>query len=59
MQRRENLHAVEREQELKIHRLLGPQSAVIVESGDALVLRHEVGRAVRRHTVDKVQDGLL
>ncbi len=33
--RREGLHAVQREEELEIHRLLGPERAVVVEGGDA------------------------
>ena len=32
MLRRERLHAVEREEELEIHRLLGPERAVVVEA---------------------------
>jgi len=42
MSRGERLHAVEREQELEIHRLLGPKRAIIVEGGDALGLWHKV-----------------
>ena len=46
---RHALHAVERESELHIHRLLDPQRAVIVEGGDA-VLRRDVVAAFRvRH----------
>jgi len=36
MLRRQCLDAVDNEKGLKIHRLLGPQLAVIVEGGDAL-----------------------
>ena len=36
MLRREHLHALERKDELEIHRLLGPERAVVVEGGDAL-----------------------
>jgi hypothetical protein len=32
---REGLHAVDREQQLEVGRLLAPQSAVVVEDGDA------------------------
>jgi hypothetical protein len=35
MLRRQRLHTVEREEELEIHRLLGPERAVVVEGGDA------------------------
>ena len=59
MLRRERLHAVEREEELEIHRLLGPERAVVVEGGDALGERHEVRRAFRRDLRDEVDDGLL
>ena len=38
----EFLDTVEREEDLEIHRLLGPQRAVIVEHGDALSGWHEV-----------------
>ena len=40
--RRQRLHAVEREDELEVHRLLGPQRAVVVEGGDALARRHVI-----------------
>jgi hypothetical protein len=40
--RRERLHAVEREGELEVHRLLGPQRAVVVEHGDALGWNDEI-----------------
>ena len=51
--------SIEREQELKIHRLLGPERAVVVEGGDALILRHKVRRAFRCHPLDKVDDRLF
>ena len=38
----QRLHAVDDERELHIHRLLGPERAVVVEDGDALGLGHEV-----------------
>ena len=44
MLRRQRLDAVEREGELEVHRLLGPERAVVVEDGDALGGRHEVRR---------------
>ena len=56
---RERLHAVEREQKLEIHRLLGPERAVVIERGDALGDRHEVGRMLFRHFGDKRHDSLL
>ena len=59
MLRRERLHAVEREEELEIHRLLAPERAVVVERRDALGRRHEIGRAFLRHLFDKGDDGFL
>ena len=59
MLRRERLHAVEREEQLEVHRLLAPERAVVVEGGDALGRRHEVGRAFLRHLLDKLDDGFL
>ena len=37
MLRCQSLDAVEREEELEIHRLLGPQGAVVVEDGNAFL----------------------
>ena len=59
MLRRQRLHAVERKSELEIHRLLGPERAVIVEGGDALVDGHEVRAALRGHLGDEIGDGFL
>ena len=59
MLRRERLHAVEREEQLEIHRLLAPERAVVVERGDALVRRNEIGRAFFRHLLDEGDDGFL
>ena len=53
------LDAVEREGELGVHRMLDPQRAVIVEHGDALRLRHEIGRAFLGHLLDEGDDGRL
>ena len=57
--RRQRLDAVERERELEVDRLLGPQRAVVVEDGDALGDRHEVRAALRRHARDEIGDGFL
>ncbi|MCY1373847.1 hypothetical protein D9M69_611450 [compost metagenome] len=51
------LHAVEREGELGIHRMFDPQRAVIVEDGDALRFRNEVGRVLGGHLLDERDDG--
>jgi hypothetical protein len=42
MQWRQGLHAIEREDQLDIHGVLGPQRSVIVECGNALRHRHEI-----------------
>ena len=57
--RRQCLHAVDQEEGLEVHRLLGPQRAVVVEHRDAFGHRHEVRRAGRRHALDEGDDGLL
>ena len=59
MLRRERLHAVQREEQLEVHRLLGPQRAVVVERGDALRHGDEALRALLRHLADKCDDRLL
>jgi hypothetical protein len=52
--RRERAHAVERERELHVDRLLGPERAVVVERRDALGRGHEVrsGRGDARDEAD-------
>jgi hypothetical protein len=40
---------VKREKKLKIHRLFGPQRAVVVEGSNALFDRYEAGTVLRRH----------
>ena len=59
MHRRHDLHAVECEGQLDIHRLLDPERAVIVEGRDALVDRYEEGPALRRDARDEVEDRRL
>ena len=59
MLRRERLDAVEREEELEIHRLLAPERAVVVERGDALGRRHKVGRTFLGHLGDEVRMACL
>jgi hypothetical protein len=54
--RREGLHAVERELELEVNRLLGPERAVVVERGDPFRRGHEVLPAGRRDTPDEAYD---
>ena len=59
----QGLHAVDDERELHIHRLLGPQRAIVVEDGDALGLGHKVdarriGRA-RDERLDRGARGAL
>src|SRR5437764_13700889 len=43
----------------KIHWLLTPKRAVIVEGGDAFVRRNEIRRAFLRYFLDECDDGLL
>ena len=57
--RRKRLHAVKGKQELEIQRLLGPECAVVVEHGDALGRRHEIGRALLGNFRHEVHDGLF
>ncbi len=48
--------AIDREEELEVHGLLGPQRAVVVEGGDPIGLGHEV-RAFRiSHALDELHD---
>ena len=55
----QRLDAIDRKDDLDIHRLLGPQRAVVVEGGDALVERHEIRAAGRGHARDEVGDRLF
>jgi hypothetical protein len=59
MLRRQRLHLVDREGQLEIDRLLGPQCAVIVEGGDALGRLDVVWRPLPGDALDKAGDGLL
>src|SRR6185369_4701382 len=58
MRRGERLDAIHGERELRVHRLLGPERAVVVEDGYTLGGRYEVGRALLRRSLDEVDDGL-
>jgi hypothetical protein len=53
------LHSIERERELEIDRLFGPERAVVVERGDPFRGRHEVRASLPRHARDEVDDRLL
>ena len=59
MLRRQRLEPVEREHALGVDRLLDPERAVIVEHGDPLGLRHEVGAALRRDRGNEIDDRRL
>ena len=52
----ERLHTVECEQELEIHRLLGPERAVIVEDRYTLLFGHKLRIPRSRNLVNKVYD---
>jgi hypothetical protein len=54
MLRRQRLDAVNRERDLEVDRLLGPQRAVVVEGGDALFDRNEIRCALRRDAGDEI-----
>jgi hypothetical protein len=57
--RRQRLDPVDREHDLEIHRLLGPQRAVIIERGDARLDRDEVCAARRGHARHEIGDRFL
>ena len=59
MLRGQGLHAVESEEELEIHQLLGPECAVVIEGSDALGDRDEIRRAFFRDALDEGDNGLL
>jgi len=54
---RHRLDAVDREQKLKIERLLAPQRAVVVEHRNALGLWNEGGIALPRNLGNEIEDG--
>jgi hypothetical protein len=53
---RQRFDAIDDEEELEIHRLFGPQAAVVVEHGDPLGRRNEVGRTLARRPADEIED---
>ncbi len=56
--RRKRPHAVERERELDVHRLFGPERPVVVEDGDPFGGRDERRGAGLRDALDEGDDGL-
>ena len=56
---RERLDAVEDEERLDVHRLLGPERAIVIEGGDALVGVNEIQAAFLGHPRDELEDGRL
>ena len=52
-------HALEDIHHLRVHRMLDPQRAVLVEGGDALGRRHEVRAALRDGRLHELDHGLL
>src|SRR5262245_34683187 len=52
----ERFDPIEREDQLERHRLLGPERAVVVEGGDALACRYEVGSAFSGDAADELHD---
>jgi len=59
LDRRASPEPVQGEGCLEGERILGPESAVVVEDGDPLRLRHSIGRGLIGHAADKVEDRLL
>ncbi len=59
MLRRERLHAIEREEQLEVHRLLRPERAVVVEGGDTLGGRNKMRAALRGGRPHELDDRLL
>ena len=55
----ERRHALEAVHHLRVHRMLDPQRAVLVEGGDALGRRHELRAALRRRRLHELDDRLL
>ena len=55
-QRRDALQAIHH---LRIHRMLDPQRAVLIERGDALLGRHELRAGLLGRGLDEFHDGLL
>ena len=55
----ERHHPVEREHDLAVDRVLDPERAVLVEGGEPVLGRHEVGAAGLGGGVDEIEDRLL
>ena len=55
--RRKRLYPIDDKEELKIHRLFTPESAVVVEGGNALLRNHKVLTAGLGHAVYEVDYG--
>jgi hypothetical protein len=56
---RKRLHAGKSEGELRVHGLFDPQSTVVIEGCDSLILRHKGGTALACDIGDKLRDGSL
>ena len=56
---RQRHHPVEREHHLAVDRVLDPERAVLVEGGEPVRRRHEVGAARLGGGADEVEDRLL
>jgi hypothetical protein len=55
----QRLDPIDGKHDLDVHRLLGPQRAIVVEGGNALVGRYEIGAALGRDARDEIGDGLF
>ncbi len=52
-------HSIDRKDVLDVHRLLGPERAVIVESGNAPLRWHEVSGSLFGHARNEIDEGCL
>jgi hypothetical protein len=59
MLRREFLHPIEREEDLRVRRILQPERPVVVERRDALGRLDVVSATLVRYRLDKLYDRLL
>ena len=53
------LQAIERKGQLGVHWLFNPQCPVVVDRGDAICSRHEIGRTFSRYVGNEIQYRLL
>ncbi|KSV86368.1 hypothetical protein N181_21685 [Sinorhizobium fredii USDA 205] len=59
MLRGKRLHSIDRKQKLKVHRLLGPQRAIIVKNRNTLRHGYEIRRPLGGYALDERDDRLF